>query len=74
MLQADHVIDVRVLRQQLGLDALYREVHHAGHALHGSGDREDVARAHRAVGITVALEGVALKRRQGLRLDGGDGI
>jgi hypothetical protein len=34
VLQPHHVVDVRVLRQQLGLDALHREVGHAGHALH----------------------------------------
>ena len=62
--EADHVVDVRELRQQLGLDALHREVEHAGHALHRGRDRQDVARADRAVGVAKAFEGVALERRQ----------
>ena len=61
VLQADHVVYLRVFGQQLGLDALHREAGDAGHALHGLGDRQDVARADRAVGIAVALE-AALKR------------
>ena len=73
VLERHHVVHMRVLRQQLGLDALHSELGHAGHALHGLRDREDVARAHRAVGIAVALEGVALERRQGRGLDRGDG-
>jgi hypothetical protein len=35
---------------------------HAGHALHRGGDGQDVARADRAVGVAVALEGVAFQR------------
>ena len=64
VLEADDVVDVRVARQQLGLDALDRELDDAGDALHRRRDREDVARADRAVGVAVALEGVALERRQ----------
>ncbi|SPR99610.1 hypothetical protein CBM2634_B100003 [Cupriavidus taiwanensis] len=64
VLQADHVIDVGVLRQQLFLDAAHRELHHALDALHRGGNAQDVARADRAVGIAVALEGIAIQRRQ----------
>ena len=71
VLQRDHVVDVGKTRQQFGLDALHGEVGDAGHALHGLRDGQDVARAHRAVGVAVALEGVALQRRQRRRLDGG---
>ncbi len=35
VLEPDHIVDIRKLRQQLGLDALDREVHHPGDALHG---------------------------------------
>jgi hypothetical protein len=72
VLEADDVVDVRVLRQQLVLDAFDREVEHAGDALHRRRDREDVAAADRAVGIAVALERVAVERRQRRRLDGRD--
>ncbi|MNO69094.1 hypothetical protein D3C76_599430 [compost metagenome] len=34
--------------------------------MHGGGDAKDVAGAHGAVGIAVALEGEAFERRQGL--------
>ncbi|MCY1417904.1 hypothetical protein D9M71_334500 [compost metagenome] len=61
-----HVIDVGVLGQQLAANALDRMVQHAGHALHGGGDAEDVAGADGAVGIAIAFEGIAFKRRQGL--------
>jgi hypothetical protein len=60
------------LGQQLGLDALHREVGDAGHALHGLRDGQDVARADRAVRVAEALEGVALQRRLRLALRGGD--
>ena len=72
VLQADHIVDVRVLRQQLGLDPLDREIDHPGDALHRGRDRQDVARAHRAVGVAITLETEAGQR--GLRggLDGRD--
>ena len=56
VLQADDVVDVRVQRQQLGLDARHRDGDDPGHALHGRRDRQDVARADGAVGVAVALE------------------
>ena len=62
MLQADHVIHIGVARQQLLFDALDRKVHHSGHALHGGGDRQNVAGADRAIRVAVALEGVARER------------
>jgi len=62
VLQAHHVVHVGKARQQLGLDALHGKVHHTGHALHRGGDGQDVARAHRAIGVAKALKGVA---RQG---------
>ena len=62
VLQRDHAVDVGVERQQFLADAPRRMVDHAGHALHRGGDRQQVARAHRAVGIAVALEGEALQR------------
>ena len=60
-------------RQQFGFDAPHRKLCHAGHALHGLGDGQNIARAHRAVGVAVALKGVTLQRRHGRRLDGGHG-
>ena len=61
VLQPDHVVHVRVQRQQLGLDAGHGLRHHAGHALHGGGDGQDVAGAHRAIGVAQALEGEAVE-------------
>ena len=55
VLEPDHIVDVRVTRPQPGLDAPDREVEHTGHALHRGRDREDVARADRAVGVARAL-------------------
>ena len=72
VVQPDDVVDVGELRQQFCLDALHGEVSHAGHALHSLGDRQDVARADRAVQVLVALEGVALERWLRLGLDGGN--
>jgi hypothetical protein len=43
VLEADDVVDVRVLGQQFRLDALDRELDHAGDALHRGRDRQDVA-------------------------------
>ncbi|MDT4850837.1 hypothetical protein FQZ97_850020 [compost metagenome] len=72
MLQAHHAVHVRVLRQQFAADALNREVENPRHALHGGGDGEQVARAQAAVGVAVALEGVAGQWRQlGRRVGGG---
>ena len=72
VLQSHYVIDVGILRQQFLLDALDRKLHHARHALHGGGDRQDVAGADAAVRIAVALEGVALQCFHRRRLDGGN--
>ena len=69
VLEADDVVDVRIARQQLGLDPLDRVLDDAGDALHGRRDGEDVARADRAVGVAEALEGVALERRRRRRRD-----
>jgi hypothetical protein len=63
VLQRNHVVDVRVTRQQLLADAVHRELGDTGHALHGLRDGQDVAGAHAAIGVAVALEGVALQRR-----------
>ena len=73
VLQRHHIVHVRVLGQQLGLDALHGEVGDPGHTLHGLGDGQDVAGADRTVGIAVTLEGVALQRGLHLGLHGGDG-
>ena len=64
---------MRKARQHFGLDAPHGKLCHTGHALHGLGDGQNVARAHRAVGVAVALKGVTLQRRHGRRLDGGHG-
>ena len=72
VLQGDHVVDVRELRQQFVADPLDRELDHAGDALHRGRDRQDVARADRAVRIAVALERVALQRGQRPGRRGGD--
>ncbi|MNL23358.1 hypothetical protein D3C87_1447430 [compost metagenome] len=60
--QRHHVIDVRVLGQQLVLDALDRMIQHPGHALHGGGDAKNVARANGAVGVAITLESEAFQR------------
>ncbi len=60
----DHVIDVGVFGQQLGLDALDRVFEHAGHALYGGGDAEDVAGADGTIGVAVAFEGETIQWRQ----------
>ena len=64
VLEADDVVDVRVLRQQLVADAAQRDVEHAGHALHRRGDGQQVARADRRRPDCVPLEGVAVQRWQ----------
>ena len=71
--QRHHIVHIRELRQQLGLDSRNGEICHAGHALHSLGDGQNVARTDRAIGIAKALKGVALKRRLQRRLHGGDG-
>ena len=68
VLETDHVVDVRIVRQQLGLDALDRELDDAGDALHRRRDGQDVARADRAVGVAEALEREAVERRRRGRL------
>ena len=73
VLQANDIVDIRETRQQLFLDALDGELDHARHALHGGGDGQDIAAAHRAVRVAKTFEGVALQRRQGWGFHGGDG-
>ncbi len=70
--EAHDIVDVRVVRQQFGLDARDRVLNHIGHALHRGRNGQDVARAHRAVGIAIALEREAFQRRHLRRLDGRD--
>ena len=60
----DHAVHVGEARQKLGADALRGVLHGGRDALHGGGDAEDVLRAGAAVGVAVALEGVAIERRQ----------
>jgi hypothetical protein len=67
VLEPDHVVDVRIAGQQLVADAAHRDVEHAGYALHGRRDRQDIARADRPVGVAVALEREALDWRRGGR-------
>ena len=62
MVERHHVVDIGIAGQQLPFDPVYHVVGDARHTLHAGGDAEDVARAHTAVGIAVALEGVALQR------------
>ena len=64
MRDRDHVIHVRIARQNLRLDAPHRKIHRRRHALHRGADAENVFRPHRSVGIAIALKRVALKRRQ----------
>ena len=66
-----HVIDVRVLGQQFILDALDRMVEHAGHALDGRRNPENIARANGTVGVAIPLEGVTVQRCLGRRYFGG---
>ena len=73
MFQRHHVVHVGVTGQQFLLDELHGKFGHAGHALHGLGNGQDVAGAHRAIGVAVALKGVALQRRHGLATCGGHG-
>ncbi|MHC2165185.1 hypothetical protein ACVL5V_007606 [Bradyrhizobium ottawaense] len=70
--QRHDVVDIRVLRQQLGADALDCIFHRALDALHGRGDAEDVLGADRAVRIAIALERKAFERRQRRGDCGGD--
>jgi hypothetical protein len=70
VLEPDHVIHVRIAGEELVLDALHRVVDHPRDALHGLGDREDVAGADGAIGIAVTLEGVSLERLELRRLHG----
>ena len=60
------------LGQHLLLDAANRVLDGRRDALHGRGDAEDVPRAHRAVGVPVALEREALEGRKRLRNRGGE--
>ena len=71
--QGHHAVDVRVARQDLRPDAPHGVLHRRGDTLHGGRDAEQVARADGAVGIAVALEGVAFERRQGRGRGGGQG-
>ncbi len=57
VLERHHVVDTGVPRQQLPPDAFGGDLHRRGHALHGRGEGQDIARAHGAVGVGVALEG-----------------
>ncbi len=59
-----HVIDIGVASQNFGLDALYGVVDSGRDALDCGCDSENVARSRRSVGIAIALEGVAFKRRK----------
>ena len=54
--------DVIAARQQLAADALKRHLQHTGHALHRGADGQQVAGAHRAVGVAVAVEGARAQR------------
>ena len=71
--QPDHVIDVRVQGQQLRLDATHRQRHDTHHTLHGGGDGQNVAGAHRAIRIAVALKRVPRERLVRRWLHGGHG-
>ena len=67
VVEPDNAVDVRVFRQQFGLDPLDDVIDDAGDALHGRRDRQHVLGADGAIRIAVALEAVALQRRQGHR-------
>ena len=62
-----HAVHVGVLGQQLFPDALHRHVDHAGGALDGGNDAQQVAGTRRAVGIAVAQPGGAGRIGQLLR-------
>jgi hypothetical protein len=47
----DYVVDVRVVREDLGLDAADCVVDRGGNALNRGGDAEDVAGSYRAVAL-----------------------
>ena len=67
-----HVVHVGKARQNFRLDAPHRVLHGRRHALHGGRDAEHVLRAHAAVRVAVAFEGVACERRQRGRRRGGE--
>ena len=69
----DHAIHVGEARQDLGADALRGVLHGGRDALHRGGEAEDVLGAGAAIGVAVALEGVAVERRQRGRDGGGQG-
>ena len=73
VLQTHHVVHMRVQGQQLVLDAAHGLCHHTRHTLHGGGDGQNIARAHRAIGIAVTLKGVAGQWRLHRRRHGGHG-
>ena len=73
VLQPHHVVHIFKTRQQLIFDAFDRKRHHARHALHGRGDGQNVPATHRAIGIAIALKGIALQRGQRVWPYGGDG-
>ena len=73
VLDPHHVVHVGKQRQQLVFDARDRKFDHARDTLHRGGDGQDVAGAHRAIGIAKAFECVALQRGQRRGFDGGHG-
>ena len=64
VLEPHHAVHMGVARQQFVTDAFDGQRHYAGHALNRGGDSQQVAGAHRAVGIAVALKGVPSQCRQ----------
>jgi hypothetical protein len=54
MAEAHDIVDIRKARQQFRLDARDRVLNDVGDALNGRRDREDVARADRAVRVAIA--------------------
>ena len=73
VLQPHHVVHIGVLRQQFVFDARDCKLDHARNTLHRGGDGQDVAGAHRAVGVAKAFKGVALQRGQRRGFDRGHG-
>ena len=65
MIDGDDVIYVRILRQDLPLDALNRNIEHTGHTLYGRVDAEDVPRTGVAtVRITIPHPGRSFRLRK----------
>ena len=73
VLQAHHAVHIRIQGQEFTLDPLDGNFQNTGHALHRGGNSQQIACAHRTVGIHVAFKGEAIQRFVHRRLHRGHG-